>query len=257
MQEALAHAMKAARSESSVTFVGEPGTGKRLFARFLHEQSSRCGKRFLTLSAGAGDESWLLGELCGTVGGAPSRLGLLAMATGGTLLIEDVADLPLPLQAKVATVLREQTYVPVGADTPFVCDVRILATTREPLRVAFQAGRLNDDLYARLSALEIGLAPLRDRTEDIPLLVEHFVEQYRHLTGRLDVTRITERALDKLSQEEWPANIRSLESTIERSLLLAPIGSIDVDDLVFDRPSRASAAPASILPPMGSTFARR
>jgi DNA-binding NtrC family response regulator len=219
---------KVARSAASVLIYGESGTGKELLARAIHVESDRSARPFHALNVGAQPEGALLGELFGreTAGQAPAP-GLVEQAAGSTLLIDDVAELPREAQARLLALLQERQLLRVDGTAPVPSDVRILAATREDLERAVREGRFREDLYHRLSVISIVLPPLRQRRTDIPLLAAHFVA--KHSQGRQ--RHISDDALKLLAANDWPGNVRQLESVIERSLLLADNETIAPDDL--------------------------
>jgi two-component system response regulator PilR (NtrC family) len=219
-----------ADSNSSVLITGESGVGKELFARALHRLSPRASKEFVTVNCAAFPEGLLESELFGHMKGAftdahYNKQGLFEIADGGTLFLDEIGDMPLSLQAKILRVLENGQFRRVGGVTDIKVDVRIIAATNKDLKKEIEKGRFREDLYYRLNVIPIHIPPLRERREDIPLLVEHFVKKYA------PQKRITQEALEVLKNYSWRGNVRELENVIERVCLLTKSDEIDTKDL--------------------------
>lgn len=213
-----------APTPATVLLTGESGTGKEVAARALHGMSSRAGGPFVPLNCAAIAPELIESELFGHVRGAytgaqQSREGLFYYARGGTLFLDEVSELPLSAQAKLLRVLEERRIRPVGSEQEIPVDVRVLAATNRDLRAEVAAHRFRQDLYYRLQVVELNLPPLRERVEDIPALLEHFIGL---LAPYLGVPRLAPdaRALARMSAYDWPGNVRELKNLVERSLIL-------------------------------------
>ncbi len=226
---------RVAMSDASVLILGESGTGKELVARALHYHSRRCDAPFVAVNMSAIPSELIEAELFGHERGAftgatHARPGRFREAEGGTLLLDEVGDLPQSLQAKLLRVLQEREVTPVGGNGAIPIDVRILSATHHDLEKAISEGRFREDFYFRLNVVPIRIAPLRERTEDIPLLVEHFVERFSRELG-VPKRWPTEGALRLLSTHSWPGNVRELENVIKRALVMATGDLITEEDL--------------------------
>jgi len=225
MREVASMLERVAPSDVPLLIEGESGTGKDLVARAAHALSKRAGGPYLALNMSAIPENLAEAELFGHEKGAftgaeVAREGFFAEAEGGTLFLDEIGTLPLTLQAKLLRVLQDGDYIPVGSRKPRKANVRIVAATNEALRKALDQGRFREDLFFRLRVVPLRLPPLRERREDIPLLVEHFVKKHALRLGRPPLAPDTE-AMRALLDHPWPGNIRELEHAIERGLLLA------------------------------------
>jgi sigma-54 specific flagellar transcriptional regulator A len=223
-----------ARSDANVLIVGESGTGKEVIARHVHHHSGRRSKPFVPLNCGAIPPDLLESELFGHEKGAftgaiTSRQGRFEMADGGTLFLDEIGDMSLSMQVKLLRVLQERTFERVGSNTNISVNVRILAATHVNLEDAINEGRFREDLYYRLNVFPIDTPPLRERTEDLPLLINDLVERLDH-EGRGSI-RLTASCIESLSQYNWPGNVRELANLIERLSILYPNGTIDIHDL--------------------------
>ena len=226
---------RVAQTEAAVLIRGESGTGKELVARAIHYHSRRHEGVFVAVNMSAMPSELIEAELFGHEKGAftgaiNARAGRFRDARGGTLLLDEVGDLPPNLQAKLLRVLQEREVTPVGGDRPVPIDVRILAATHQDLETAIEEGRFREDLYFRLNVVPLHVCPLRERVEDIPALVHHFVERF---SSELGVPRRwpSERALELLARQPWPGNVRELENVVKRALVLASGDVIDADDV--------------------------
>jgi DNA-binding NtrC family response regulator len=215
----------AAPTRATVLLEGESGTGKELVARALHDQSDRAEGPFIKLNCAALPEglveSALFGHERGAFTGAFKRVsGAFERAHGGTLLLDEISEMRLDLQAKLLRVLQEQEFERVGGSSPIKVDVRIIATTNRDLAAEAEAGRFRRDLFFRLSVIPITLPPLRERVEDIPLLAYRFAAQTAQDTKK-DFAGISPEALSVLQRHDWPGNVRELQHAIERAVILA------------------------------------
>jgi two-component system response regulator AtoC len=235
MSKALETATKVARYPSPVLITGESGTGKELVARLIHEESDRAGGSFVALNCGAIPENLLESELFGHVKGAftgadRERAGLFEEASGGTLFLDEIGEMPATLQVKLLRSLQEGEVRRVGENRPRTVDVRILAATNIDIDEQIREDHFRRDLYYRIAVVTIHLAPLRQRREEIPLLVNHFISAYNERL-RLKVRGIDPDAMKLLLEYHWPGNVRELENTIERALVLTDRDRIAADDL--------------------------
>ncbi|MBT2990809.1 MAG: sigma-54-dependent Fis family transcriptional regulator [Candidatus Thiodiazotropha sp. (ex Ctena orbiculata)] len=223
-----------ADSEATVLILGESGTGKEVVARKLHFHSVRRGKPFVPVNCGAipGDllESELFGHEKGAFTGAISaRQGRFEMAEGGTLFLDEIGDMSMPMQVKLLRVLQERTFERVGSNRTIPCNVRIIAATHRNLEDAIKHGDFREDLFYRLNVFPIEMPPLRDRVEDIPVLVNDLIHRIEN--EKRGSVRLTPAAIAALSHYRWPGNVRELANLIERLAILHPYGVVDVADL--------------------------
>lgn len=242
---------KVADSDSTVLIEGESGTGKELIARMLHFNSMRRDRPLVPVNCGAIPETLLESELFGHekgafTGAAHTRLGRFELAHGGTIFLDEVGEMSLPLQVKLLRVLQERCFERVGGTRTINVDVRIIAATNQDLAQAVQERRFRQDLYYRLHVIPIHIPPLRERRSDIPLLVNHFIAQFNQLR-RTDILGMEPDALARMTEEEWPGNIRELENMIERLAVLKKKGWITVSDLP-ESPIKMTAVKASETP---------
>lgn len=226
---------KVADSDSTVLIEGESGTGKELIARMLHFNSMRRERPLVPVNCGAIPETLLESELFGHekgafTGAAHTRLGRFELAHGGTIFLDEVGEMSLPLQVKLLRVLQERCFERVGGTRTINVDVRIIAATNQDLAQAVQDRRFRQDLYYRLHVIPIHIPPLRERRSDIPLLINHFIAQFNHLR-RTEILGMEPEALACMTAEEWPGNIRELENMIERLCVLKKRGMITLADL--------------------------
>ena len=224
-----------ARSPSTVLVLGESGTGKELVARALYNASERRDKPFIIVNCGALPETLLESELFGYKAGAftdarKDREGRFAAAEGGTLFLDEIGDIPQSVQVKLLRVLQEKIYEPLGSNTPVKADVRIITATNRDLHALVTEGTFREDLFYRLNVVKIQLPPLRERKEDLPLLVDHFIKKYSAQQGK-DIVGISSPALAILMRYDYPGNIRELENIIEYSFILCEGGYIQPEHL--------------------------
>jgi two-component system, NtrC family, response regulator AtoC len=235
MTRALEVAAKVARHRSPVLITGESGTGKELVARLIHEESDRAKNAFVPVNCGAIPENLLESELFGYTRGAftgadKEKPGLFEVASGGTLLLDEIGEMPTTLQVKLLRVLQEGEIRRLGDTRSREVDVRLIAATNRDLEEEIRAGNFRRDLFYRIAVVPIHLIPLRQRRDEIPLLVHHFVEQYNRKL-RLDLKGIDPDAMRLLLEYPWPGNVRELENTVERAMVLADGPKLTQTDL--------------------------
>jgi DNA-binding NtrC family response regulator len=224
MQTVFAKIKRAAPSDSTVLLTGESGTGKELVARAIHQLSPRKNEEFVPVDCSALVETLLESELFGHVKGSftgahQTKHGLFELANHGTFFFDEIANLSLNIQAKLLRVIQEREFMQVGSQKRHKLDIRIIASSNRDLREAIKAGDFREDLFYRLSVIPIHLPPLRERTGDIPLLVDHFIRKYNQKSKR-EVKGVAAAAMKMLTLYAWPGNVRELEHTIERILIL-------------------------------------
>jgi sigma-54 specific flagellar transcriptional regulator A len=223
-----------AETDATVLILGESGTGKEVIAKALHDASYRGTKPFVPVNCGAIPAELLESELFGHEKGAftgalSSRQGRFELAEGGSLFLDEIGDMPLPMQVKLLRVIQERTFERVGSNKTISCNVRIIAATHRNLEKEIQANRFREDLYYRLNVFPIDVPTLRDRSEDIPLLVRDLIARLED-SNRGSV-RLTTAAMAVLMQYDWPGNVRELANLIERLAIIFPKGLVDVTDL--------------------------
>jgi DNA-binding NtrC family response regulator len=239
VQDVIARVELVARSRSTVLITGETGTGKELVARAIHDRSAERSQPLIRVNCAALPESLLESELFGHVRGAftgavNARKGRFALADGGSIFLDEIATISGSVQAKLLRVLQEKEFEPLGAERTQKVDVRVIAATNRDLQQLTAEGRFQNDLYYRLNVIPIRIPPLRERREDIPLLVEHFTARLAASLGKPDL-RVDDEALQVLKGYAWPGNVRELENTIERAVVLAT-GTTIGRDLVLLMP---------------------
>ena len=237
IRQVLERTERVGHTDARVLITGENGTGKELVARAIHRLSARSGKPFVEVNCAAIPseliESELFGHIKGSFTGAVSdRAGKFEQAHGGTLFLDEVGDMSLAAQAKVLRALEQGVVTRVGSSKPIQVDVRVVAATNKELDAEIREGRFREDLYYRLNVVPIEVPPLRDRREDIPMLVRHFVEILEK-TDRVTPREISAAALERLQALDWPGNVRELRNTIERLLILSAGDVIGVHDVEF------------------------
>ncbi|HXK27771.1 MAG TPA: sigma-54 dependent transcriptional regulator [Candidatus Binatia bacterium] len=241
---------------ANVLITGESGTGKELIARAIHFNSSRATGPFVAVNCAAIPETLLESELFGYVRGAftdakKDRRGLFQEATGGILFLDEISEIPLNLQAKLLRALEDKEIRPLGANQAEKVDTRVLSASNRILDDMVRQGTFRPDLYYRLNVIRIELPPLRERSEDIALLVDHFIRKFSDGAGR-KVTGIQEEALTALKNYSWPGNIRELEHTIERAVLLGRGSTVSIDDLP---PQLAACGESAVV--LGAALAKQ
>jgi transcriptional regulator with AAA-type ATPase domain/ABC-type nitrate/sulfonate/bicarbonate transport system substrate-binding protein len=249
-----------APTDATVLISGETGTGKEVAARYLHAQSRRRAGPFLAVNCGALSETLAEAELFGHEKGAftgalQSQPGWFEAARGGTLLLDEIGDLPLPLQVKLLRVLQERVVTRLGSRLSVPVNVRIIAATNIDLRQAISERKFREDLYFRLNVAHIALPPLRERAQAIPAMAEHFLQHYRSLLDRPAMS-ISAAALQTLLRHPWPGNIRELENTIHNAVLLTPGDVIESDDLELLARTPPVSQDAALEPALAAVFAR-
>ncbi|MGB9588237.1 MAG: sigma-54-dependent transcriptional regulator [Armatimonadota bacterium] len=225
MQEVFKIVERVANSNATVLIRGESGTGKELIARAIHYNSPRAAKPFIAVSCAALPETLLESELFGYEKGAftgavGQKAGRFELAHQGTLFLDEVPEISPPVQVKLLRVLQEREFERVGGTRTIKVDVRLIAATNRDLEQLVAEGHFRPDLYYRLQVIQVFLPPLRERTEDIPLLVQHFIEKYNKENGKC-VKGVTDETMDMLMKYRWPGNVRELENIIERGVVLA------------------------------------
>jgi formate hydrogenlyase transcriptional activator len=234
LQRVLAQAAKVAKTDSTVLILGETGTGKELVARAIHRTSGRSSRAFIRVNCAAIPPSLIASELFGHEKGAftgalQRRLGRFEAADGGTIFLDEIGDLPQETQVALLRVLQEREIERVGSSHPITVDVRVLAATNRDLEPAVESGDLRKDLYFRLNVFPIRMPPLRERLEDIPILVEYLVERYARSAGK-SIRNIKKQTLELLRSYDWPGNVRELQNVIERAVVLCEGETFAIDE---------------------------
>ena len=234
LQPVLARVAKVARSQSTVMVTGETGTGKELVARAIHRRSARGDRAFVGVSCAAVPRELIASELFGHERGAftgatQRRIGRFELAHGGTLFLDEVGELSVEVQVALLRVLQEREFERVGGTTPIRVDVRVIAATNRDLKAATEAGTFRSDLFYRLNVFPIVVPPLRERADDIPLLVEYFVDRYARQAGKT-IRHIDKQTLAQLQAYPWPGNVRELQNVIERSVIVCETDEFTVDE---------------------------
>ena len=233
LNAALSRVVKVAATDSTVLITGETGTGKELVARAIHRRSNRAPRAFVSVNCAAIPRDLIASELFGHEKGAftgatQQRLGRFELANGGTLFLDEVGELPAETQIALLRVLQEHEFERVGGTRPIRADVRVIAATNRDLQAAISAGSFRSDLFYRLHVFPIEIPALRERKEDIRLLVEYFIDRYARKTGKR-ITTVDKRILRLFESYYWPGNIRELQNVIERSVLLCETESFSID----------------------------
>ncbi len=235
IQEIFKTIEKVAQADSTVLITGESGTGKELVARAVHENSPRAGKPLVVVNCGAIPSQLLEAEFFGHVKGAftgavQNRQGRFELAHTGTLFLDEVGDIPLHLQVKLLRVLQTRQFEPVGSSKTMDVDVRIIAATNRDLEDAVQKKEFREDLYYRLNVIPVKIPSLRERKTDIPILVNHFVQQFNEITGS-SVEAPSGQVMDSLMAYDWPGNVRELENLMERLVIMKEMGPVELGDM--------------------------
>lgn len=253
MQRVLDLIARAASSHANVLIRGESGTGKEMVARMLHGNSPRAEKPFVAINCAALPETLLESELFGiergVATGVEGRPGKFELANGGTVFLDEIGDIPLALQAKLLRVLQEREVEKLGGRRRIPVDVRILAATHRDLEQMVEQGEFRQDLYYRLKVVEITLPPLRERREDLPLLVRHFLDRFGKREG-LGVVRMTHEAMQRILRYPFPGNVRELENLVEGTLAVSHEPVIDAPDLLLPEAVAAGEMEGAELPPL-------
>jgi DNA-binding NtrC family response regulator len=253
IQDVIRTAEMVAKSRSTVLITGDTGTGKELVARAIHFHSAQREMPLVKVNCAAIPENLLESELFGHVRGAftgalTSKKGKFALADGGTIFLDEIATMAPPLQSKLLRVLQEREFEPLGSERSQKVDVRVIAATNRDLRQHVTDGRFQEDLYYRLNVIPIHIPPLRERREDIPLLVDHFVRKHAQRAGK-PIEGLEPGVLEALQSADWPGNVRELENTVERAVVLSPRPMIgpDVVRLLGVAPTVSSGLPSMTL----------
>jgi DNA-binding NtrC family response regulator len=231
---------KVAATDANVLILGENGTGKELVARALHRKSKRSDEVFVSVDIGSISPTLFESELFGHVKGAftdarEDRPGRFEIASGGTLFLDEIGNIPLELQAKLLSAIQNRTITRVGSNKPINMDIRLICATNRPIYNLVSGNKFRQDLLYRINTVEIHLPPLKDRSGDIPLLVEYFFSIYKKKYGKPDLV-IDQGAMNKLERYSWPGNIRELQHTIERSIILCEGSTLKPTDLFLNAP---------------------
>lgn len=254
MEEVLDMVKRVSPSESTVLITGESGTGKEMLAKEIHKHSLRRDGPFVVVDCGALVETLFESELFGHTKGSftgayETKHGRFEVAHGGTIFLDEISNISLNIQAKLLRVIQEKEITRVGSSKPIKIDVRIIAATHEDLAEAVKKGSFREDLFYRLSVVPIHLPPLRDRREDIPLLIDFFLSKYNKKSKK-EIKGIDPKALKPLTEYNWPGNIRELENTIERAVVLVRSDHIGIEDLIY----HGIGSRLSFLEPVGGKF---
>lgn len=249
MRRVLEIVSRIAENDSTVNIHGESGTGKEVIARAIHLASGRRDKPFVAINCAALPETLLESELFGHEKGAftgaiRSSKGLFAQANGGTILLDEIGDMPLAIQAKFLRVLQERQFYPVGGDRPLEVDVRVIVATNKNLEELVKQALFREDLYYRIHVIPITLPPLRERTEDIPLLAESFLKKFS-LQMKKEVKGFSPSALRRLMLHDWPGNVRELENTVEYAVAMT-VQDVITEGLIL--PAKSGSAPGPVKP---------
>jgi two-component system NtrC family response regulator len=242
-------AIKVAATDAPVLLTGETGTGKEVFAQAIHHSSRRNQQPFIAINCSALSkdllESELFGHLAGAFTGASKdKKGLVEAADKGTLFLDEIGEMPAELQAKLLRVLESQTFTKVGDTQTRKVDIRIIAATHRNLQQESQAGRFREDLYFRLSVMEIHLPSLNERRDDIPALAQYYLNSFNSKLNK-NITGISEACMDALTHHHWRGNIRELRNVIERAMILCDGNLLDKTDLPYDFQEMPAAAPTT------------
>ena len=244
LRSVLSRVAKVAPTDSTVLITGETGTGKELIARAIHKRSRRSARTFVSVNCAAIPRDLIASELFGHEKGAftgatQRRLGRFELAEGGTIFLDEIAELPAETQVALLRVLQEREFERVGGGQPIRTDVRVIAATNRDVKAAIEAGDFRSDLFFRLNVFPIETPPLRKRKEDIPLLVEYFIDRYARKTGK-SIKRVNKRSLELLQSYPWPGNIRELQNIIERSVIVCETENFSIDESWLSSQARAS-----------------
>ena len=254
MQDVIQRTELVAQTKSTVLITGETGTGKEMVARLIHHRSAQREMPLIKVNCAAIPETLLESELFGHVRGAftgatMTKRGKFALADGGSIFLDEIGTMSTAVQAKLLRVLQEREFEPLGAERTQRVDVRVIAATNRDLKQMVADAKFQEDLYYRLNVIPIEIPPLRERRDDIPVLVEHFLEKHRQRTGK-HIDRVEDGVVEALRRYEWPGNVRELENTIERAVVLTtgPLLTVGVD-FVPRRDISADLGPSLAAPP--------
>jgi formate hydrogenlyase transcriptional activator len=242
LNSVLTRVAKVAPTDSTVLVTGETGTGKELIARAIHKRSRRAARAFVSVNCAAIPRDLIASELFGHEKGAftgatQRRLGRFELAEGGSIFLDEIGELPPETQVALLRVLQEREFERVGGNANIRAEVRVIAATNRDLEAAVTAGAFRSDLFYRLNVFPIEIPPLRERKEDIPLLVEYFINRYARRMGRT-IRRINKRSLELLQAYPWPGNIRELQNVIERSVIVSESENFSIDESWLSRQPR-------------------
>jgi transcriptional regulator with GAF, ATPase, and Fis domain len=251
LQRVTARISKVAPTDSTVLVTGETGTGKELIARAIHKRSKRANRAFVSVNCAALPQSLIGSELFGHEKGAftgaqQRRLGRFELADGGTIFLDEVGELPAETQVSLLRVLQEHQFERVGGSQVVSVDVRVLAATNRDLKAAMSTGQFRTDLFYRLNVFPIDVPPIRERKEDIPILVEYFIKRYAGKLGK-KIHRIEKRTLEMFESYHWPGNIRELQNVIERSVIVCADDVFSVDEGWLSSESPHPHQPSMVL----------
>jgi formate hydrogenlyase transcriptional activator len=240
LQTVLSHVSKVAPSDSTVLITGETGTGKELVARAIHRRSNRASRAFVSVNCAAIPRDLIASELFGHEKGAftgatQQRLGRFELASGGTIFLDEIGELPAETQVALLRVLQEHEFERVGGTRQIQADVRVIAASNRDLPAAISAGSFRNDLFYRLHVFPIEIPSLRERRADIPLLVEYFIDRYARKAGK-NIKRVNKKTLELLQSYPWPGNIRELQNVIERSVILCETEIFSIDESWLPQP---------------------
>jgi DNA-binding NtrC family response regulator len=250
MEDVIRKAELVSETKSTVLITGDTGTGKELVARAIHARSAQRDMPLIKVSCAAIPDTLLESEMFGHVRGAftgatTNKKGRFALADGGTIFLDEIGTLPIPLQAKLLRVLQEREFEPLGSERTLRVDVRVIAATNRDLRQMVADGRFQEDLFYRLNVIPIDIPPLRERREDVAVLAEHFIRKHEQRTGKR-IERIEDGVIAGLQAYDWPGNVRELENTIERAVVLS------TDRAITQRLISVLGAPAAQAPGLPS-----
>jgi DNA-binding NtrC family response regulator len=251
IKEVLNTVDKVARTDANILLLGENGTGKDLIAKYIHHQSLRKDEPFIKVDVGSLSANLFESELFGHKKGAftdarEERIGRMELANGGTLFLDEVGNLPMPLQVKLLSVLQNREVTPLGSSKPVAINIRLICATNLDIHDAVETGQFREDLLYRINTVEVTLPPLRQRTEDIPLLAKHFLKVY-NLKYRKENKMISDGALKYLQQYSWPGNIRELQHAIERAVIMSEHVEISKQDFLFSPRKEVSLSDSNEL----------